>query len=174
MKRFHVHVAVDDLAQSIRFYSDLFGAPPAVEKPDYAKWLLDDPRLNFAISQQGAPAGLNHLGLQVDSSEELGALHDQLARADSGLRTETNQTCCYAKSDKYWVTDPQGIAWETFHTLASAPVFGGTSAVQPPACCTPAAEATSTGTSELPTAAEACCTPQAKATSIKAGASCCG
>lgn len=176
MKRFHVHVSVDDLARSIRFYSDLFGSAPAVEKPDYAKWMLDDPRVNFAISQQGAPAGLNHLGLQVDSGEELGALHDQLARADHGLRTETNQTCCYARSDKYWVTDPQGIPWETFHTLASAPVFGGTSAMQATACCTPGAgQAQDDAAAAQPAAAASvCCTPEAKAAAIKASAGCCG
>jgi catechol 2,3-dioxygenase-like lactoylglutathione lyase family enzyme len=173
MKRFHVHVSVDDLAHNIRFYSDLFGQPPAVEKSDYAKWMLEDPRVNFAISRQGAPAGLNHLGLQVDSDAELGALHDQLTRADAAIRTEKNQTCCYAQSDKHWVTDPQGIPWGTFHTLAEAPVFGGTKAMKASeACCVPAAAHADTVAAM--TADGACCTPAAKAEAIKAGAGCCG
>ena len=123
MKRFHVHVAVPDLAASIRFYSTLFGAEPSVTKDDYAKWMLDDPRVNFAISQRGAEVGVNHLGFQVDSGEELEALHDQLQAADRGVVSETGANCCYAKSDKYWVTDPAGIAWESFRTLGSIPLF---------------------------------------------------
>jgi catechol 2,3-dioxygenase-like lactoylglutathione lyase family enzyme len=124
MKRFHVHVAVQDLAANIRFYSMVFGAEPSVVKPDYAKWMLEDPRLNFAISQRGGAAGVNHLGIQVDSTEELAALREQVANADMAARDEIGANCCYAQSDKYWVEDPQGIAWETFHTLGSIPVFG--------------------------------------------------
>lgn len=124
MKRFHVHVAVPDLAASVRFYATLFGAEPSVLKDDYAKWMLEDPRVNFAISQRGAGSGVNHLGFQVDSGEELEALHDQLAAADRNLVSESNASCCYAKSDKYWVTDPSGIAWESFHSLGSIPLFG--------------------------------------------------
>jgi catechol 2,3-dioxygenase-like lactoylglutathione lyase family enzyme len=142
MKRFHVHVAVPDLGASIRFYSTLFGAEPAVTKDDYAKWMLDDPRINFAISQRGADVGVNHLGFQVDSGEELEALHDQLEQADRGVVTEVGANCCYAKSDKYWVTDPAGIAWESFHSLGSIPLFGGTDAGQEAAatCCAPASQ----------------------------------
>ena len=132
MKRFHVHVAVTDLDRSIRFYSTIFGAKPTVIKSDYAKWMLDDPRINFAISARGAEVGVNHLGFQLDSDEEFTAMHAQLTEADAGLVEEIGASCCYAKSDKYWVTDPAGIAWETYHTLGSIPVFG---AVDPDACC---------------------------------------
>jgi catechol 2,3-dioxygenase-like lactoylglutathione lyase family enzyme len=124
MKRFHVHVAVPNLAESVRFYSTLFGAPPTVTKDDYAKWMLEDPRVNFAISQRGAKVGINHLGFQVDSDDELEALHTQLESADQAVVAETGANCCYAKSDKYWITDPAGIAWESFHTLGSIPMFG--------------------------------------------------
>lgn len=127
MKRFHVHVSVKDLSESIAFYSKLLGAEPSVAKSDYAKWMLDDPRVNFAISQNkcGGTAGVNHLGLQVDSDCELSALEARFAEAGlSGLK-EHGASCCYAQSDKTWLRDPQGIAWENFHTLGSVPVFGG-------------------------------------------------
>ncbi len=140
MKRFHVHVAVSDLDQSIGFYSTLFGAEPSVRKTDYAKWMLDDPRVNFAISQRARQAGVNHLGIQVDDASELDALHERLARADKNLVPETGTTCCYAKSDKYWITDPQGVAWESFHTLGEAPVYGTDVAEPAAACCMPAAK----------------------------------
>ena len=143
MKRFHVHVAVPDLAASIRFYSTLFGAEPSVRKDDYAKWMLDEPRINFAISQRGGPAGVNHLGFQVDSDAELETLHAKLEAADRSVVAEKGANCCYARSDKYWVTDPQGIAWETFHTLDSIPVFGEDVRTAEPAtqkaCCAPSA-----------------------------------
>ncbi|MGI9026339.1 MAG: ArsI/CadI family heavy metal resistance metalloenzyme [Burkholderiaceae bacterium] len=125
MKRFHVHVGVADLEENIRFYSTLFGAAPSVVKNDYAKWMLDDPRINFAISQRGSRHGVNHLGMQVDSSEELTAMQSQLAAADSTMTTESGANCCYANSDKLWTTDPQGVAWETFHSLGSIPLFSG-------------------------------------------------
>ncbi len=124
MKRFHVHVGVADLEENIRFYSVLFGAAPSVVKDDYAKWMLDDPRINFAISQRGSLHGVNHLGMQVDSGEELAAMQAQLAAADSAMTIEAGTNCCYAKSDKLWTTDPQGVAWETFHSLGSIPFFG--------------------------------------------------
>jgi len=145
MKRFHVHVGVADLDQSVNFYSTVFGAAPAVRKPDYAKWMLEDPRINFAISQRPERLGVNHLGLQVDSEDELHALKDQLQRADRALREETAANCCYAKSDKYWVTDPQGVAWETFHSLGAIPVYGDTAPASEPtaACCVPAPAAKS-------------------------------
>ncbi len=142
MKRFHVHVSVTDLDQSIGFYSKLFGAVPAVVKPDYAKWMLEDPRLNFAISQRGHAPGINHLGLQTDSDEELDVLHAQLQQADVAAHQEKDVGCCYALSNKYWVTDPTGIAWETFHTLGSVPTFDGTDASRSDAACS--AEAGST------------------------------
>ena len=143
MKRFHVHVSVDDLDANIRFYSTVFGTPPSVLKSDYAKWMLDDPRINFALSKRGARAGLDHLGVQVDSDEELARLREQVGQAEIAALDQTGAACCYAKSNKYWVTDPQGIAWETFHTLDSVPVFGEDNRSAPAtheatACCTPA------------------------------------
>ncbi len=144
MKRFHVHVGVADLAQSIRFYSTLFGTAPAVVKDDYAKWMLDDPRVNFAISQRGASLGINHLGLQTDSDAELETLHAQLQQAEVAAQAEKDIGCCYARSNKYWVTDPTGIAWETFHTLGSIPTFSAPAAAadapseEAAACCAPA------------------------------------
>lgn len=126
MKRFHVHVAVDDLAANIRFYSAVFGMSPTVEKPDYAKWMMDDPRLNFAISTHSGKPGLDHLGIQVETDAELAALRGQAARAEIDALDQPDATCCYARSDKYWTTDPQGIAWETFRTHDSVPVHGAT------------------------------------------------
>jgi lactoylglutathione lyase len=124
MKRFHVHVSVRDLAESIRFYNVVFGAEPTVLKSDYAKWMLEDPRVNFAISTRRQPVGVNHLGFQVDSDEELRGMEAQLKAADALMVQEDEQACCYARSDKYWVTDPTGIAWESFHTLGAVPVYG--------------------------------------------------
>ena len=142
MKRFHVHVAVHDVAQSIRFYSALFGAKPAVEKPDYAKWMLDDPRVNFAISARGSKAGLDHLGIQAENGEELEDIGSRLAQADVSTTAQKGASCCYAKSDKYWTIDPQGVAWESFHTLDSVPLYGSeirpTAAPATKAACCPA------------------------------------
>jgi len=133
MKRFHVHIGVPDLSASIRFYSDLFGMPPAVHKPDYAKWMLDDPRVNFAISHRASRAGLNHLGLQAESADELAQIREQFARADAeSIYDEPNVTCCYARGDKHWTRDPQGIAWEAFHTLDSVPMYEQGSATELP------------------------------------------
>jgi catechol 2,3-dioxygenase-like lactoylglutathione lyase family enzyme len=125
VKRLHVHVAVHDLKQSIRFYSALFAAEPVVKKDDYAKWMLDDPRVNFAISTRGGKAGLDHLGIQAEDGEELEDLGSRLAQAEVAVTAQKGASCCYAKSDKYWTLDPQGIAWESFHTLGSVPVYGG-------------------------------------------------
>ena len=121
MKRFHLHVSVENLEQSIIFYSTLFASAPTVRQADYAKWMLEDPRVNFAISARRRPIGVNHLGFQVDTDEELRGMHAQLQAADERLVQEDEQPCCYARSNKYWVTDPTGIAWETFHTLGSFP-----------------------------------------------------
>jgi catechol 2,3-dioxygenase-like lactoylglutathione lyase family enzyme len=123
MKRFHVHVAVPDLDNGIRFYSTVFGAQPSVVKPDYAKWMLDDPRVNFAISQRDGSSGVNHLGFQVDDAAELGEMHARLERADTRVVEEKDVSCCYARSDKYWITDPAGVAWETFQSLGTVPYF---------------------------------------------------
>lgn len=134
MKRFHVHVHVDDLTRNIAFYNAMFGQQPARTEADYAKWMLDDPPVNFAISTRGRGTGVDHLGIQVDSEDELTSLKRRAADADLTLQDEGMTTCCYARSDKYWVTDPQGVAWEQFHTLESIPTFGGS---QPRAggCC---------------------------------------
>jgi len=142
MKRFHVHVSVQDLPESLRFYSDLFGAPPSVVKDDYAKWMLEDPRINFAISRRGRAAGVNHLGFQVDSDEELKDLREQVSKAGIAALDQAGASCCYAKSDKYWIEDPQGVAWETFHTLSSVPIFGEVTrrSGEKSACCVPTKE----------------------------------
>jgi lactoylglutathione lyase len=123
MKRFHVHAYVQELAQSIAFYSKLFGTPPTRVEGDYAKWMLDDPRINFAISTRGGKPGVDHLGIQADTEEELAELKERARAADLALLDEGETTCCYARSDKYWLTDPQGIAWEQFHTLSNIPTF---------------------------------------------------
>jgi len=143
MKRFHVHVSVDDLDANIQFYSTMFGAPPTVVKPDYAKWIVEDPRVHFAISKRGIKAGVDHLGVQVESETELTALRDQVATAEIAALDQPNSECCYARSDKYWTTDPQGIAWETFHTLDSIPVYGEAERSQKSACCDAAPSKTS-------------------------------
>lgn len=167
MKRFHVHVAVPDLAESIGFYSTLFGAEPSVRKPDYAKWMLDDPRVNFAISQRGGSAGVNHLGFQVDSDAELEAVHEKLAAAGRSITTEKGANCCYAVSDKYWVTDPAGVAWETFHSLGSTPVYGPDTDTKASACGTQATACcgSSSAAAEKSDSAErsACCGAGAQA-----------
>ncbi len=124
MKRLHLHVSVDDLDRSIGFYSVLFGSAPTVAKPDYAKWLLDDPRVNFAISTGTAAAGLDHLGIQVETAEELRELAGRLKAAGAATRDQTAATCCYARSDKAWVADPSGLSWETFYTFGDAPIYG--------------------------------------------------
>jgi catechol 2,3-dioxygenase-like lactoylglutathione lyase family enzyme len=124
MKRLHVHVAVPELSPSIAFYSALFGAEPSVVKPDYAKWMLEDPRVNFAISARGAAPGVNHLGIQAESACELAGLRKRMAAADGPVIDEGETTCCYANSDKSWITDPSGVAWEAYHTMSEAAVFG--------------------------------------------------
>ncbi|MBI3771629.1 MAG: glyoxalase/bleomycin resistance/dioxygenase family protein [Gammaproteobacteria bacterium] len=161
MKRFHVHVAVDNLAEGIRFYSTMFAVEPTVAKPDYAKWMLDDPRVNFAISQRGAEVGLDHLGIQVESADELAEMNARLQKLQTGVAEEVGTACCYAKSDKYWTADPSGIAWETFHTLDSIPVFGG-AASQQMDCCGPQAKTETTSPCCVPvsiskTPSKSCC-----------------
>lgn len=145
MKRLHVHVAVENLEQSIGFYSTLFGAAPVVVKSDYAKWMLDDPRVNFAISDRAAAIGVDHLGIQVDSSEELSELAERLKAAGEVTRDQVATTCCYAQSDKAWVNDPSGLRWETFHSFGEATVYGedepGAAVAKAPCCSAePAAE----------------------------------
>ena len=145
MKRFHVHVAVDDLDKSVHFYKALFGVEPTVSKDDYAKWMLDDPRVNFAVSRRGDTPGVNHLGIQVESDEELHEMREKLAHADRPVVEQEEASCCYAESNKHWVQDPQGIAWETFHTLSSIPVFGAD---------------TRTSLGRIPVKAASCCVPK--------------
>lgn len=146
MKRFHVHIHVDDLERNIAFYSALFGATPARVETDYAKWMLEDPPVNFAVSTRGqGHQGLDHFGIQVDQADDLAAMKAQAQAADLALVDEGATTCCYARSDKHWVIDPQGLPWEHFHTLGSIPTFRE-AAVDAPAdgasaCCTPTAGA---------------------------------
>ena len=142
MKRIHLHIAVDNLVKSIGFYNTLFGAPPTVEKVDYAKWMLDDPLVNFAISQRGAKVGLDHIGIQAENDDELMQIKSRLESADMHMLTQEGTTCCYAKSDKHWVQDPSGIAWETYHTLESAPIFNNATEcpMTESACCAPIAQ----------------------------------
>lgn len=140
MKRLHVHVAVHDLAASIRFYSKLFAAEPAVVKPDYARWMLDDPRVNFAISRRGNAAGIRHLGIQVEDGAELADVYARLREAGGPVLEEGATTCCYAQSEKSWIEDPQGVQWETFLTSGESTSYGGAPEPAAPArpCCEPA------------------------------------
>lgn len=140
MKRLHLHVGVDNLQDAIRFYSALFGAEPVKTKDDYAKWMVDDPRINFAVSTRAKVRGVDHLGIQVESEAELAALRAQLKSADMAMNDEGDTVCCYARSDKSWVTDPAGIAWEAYHTMADAQMFSGSAADMSDAagaCCAP-------------------------------------
>ena len=161
MKRLHVHVHVDDLGQSIRFYSTLFAAEPSVVKDDYAKWMIEDPRVNFAISKHaGSSTGISHLGIQTEDETELAEVYDRLARAERPTVEEKGATCCYANSDKQWIADPQGVPWETFFSYGEATVYGEgllsklreatERACCEPTCCEPSEMA-------QPAAATACC-----------------
>ena len=144
MKRLHVHVGVKDLDQSVGFYSTLFGAEPTVTKADYAKWMLDDPRVNFAISAGHAAKGIEHLGIQAENSDELAEVYGRLKAADRPVLDEGATTCCYAKSEKSWISDPDGVVWEAFFTNGSATVYGDSPALgavslnaSNDTCCTP-------------------------------------
>lgn len=141
MKRLHIHLRTADLDQSVRYYSALFGAEPTKREPDYAKWLLEDPAANISIStHEGAP-GVDHVGISLDSREELDAFAARLKDADAPLQAEIDATCCYARSDKYWSTDPQGAVWELFHTFGDSAVYGKdprTELTAGKACCAPA------------------------------------
>ena len=153
MKRFHVHVGVENLDASIAFYSSLFGAEPTVAKADYAKWMLEDPRINFAISQKcGAAKGIEHLGLQVEDEAELAEVYGRLQAANAPVLEEGATTCCYARSEKSWIADPDGVVWEAFLTSGDATTYGASpdfaqlasgKAAQG-ACCAPAIAANST------------------------------
>ncbi|MCX4188016.1 ArsI/CadI family heavy metal resistance metalloenzyme [Methylophaga sp. OBS4] len=137
MKRMHIHVGVEDIAQSVKFYTALFGAEPAKTMPDYAKWMLDDPRINFAISTRAGKKGVDHLGFQVDSDVELDEIRERINAADIKVIDEGETVCCYAESDKSWVLDPAGIAWEAYQTMGEAQMFSAKEASQDSACCVP-------------------------------------
>ena len=178
MRRFHVHLHVEDLAKSIGFYSKLFAAEPTRVESDYAKWMIDDPAVNFAISTRGPEPGIDHLGIQTDDPAELAALKARAEAADMALLDEGTTTCCYARSEKHWVTDPQGIAWEHFHTLGNIPVFREAAVAQQDAaaCCT-TTEAAAPAQNAVAPDAQACCTPAPKGKPlgipVKASTSCC-
>lgn len=168
MKRFHVHVGVENLEQSIAFYTGLFGAEPSVTKADYAKWMLEDPRINFAISQrEGALKGVEHLGLQVDDQDELAQVYARLQDAGRPVIEEGATTCCYAQSEKSWIADPQGVVWEAFLTMGDSTDYGNSPQLDrlasdnaaDGACCTPV------------TPQGACCPPKAD---LPENAPCCG
>ncbi|QHL89040.1 glyoxalase/bleomycin resistance/dioxygenase family protein [Nibribacter ruber] len=135
MKRFHLNLSVANLHDSISFYTALFAAEPTVVKPDYAKWMLEDPRINFAISQRSTQTGIEHLGIQAESPEELQEIYSRLVKAKGTIREEGTTTCCYAKSEKSWIQDPQGVEWEAFYTFGESTTYGGTEAVT--SCCAP-------------------------------------
>lgn len=157
MKRFHVNLSVENISESVRFYTALFASEPTVRKEDYAKWMLEDPRINFAIATRGYALGVNHLGFQLDTADELTGMRAQLTRADQALVEQMGAACCYVNSDKYWVTDPTGIAWETFHTLDAIPIYGEDTEITPKAgaCCVPLKAS----------ANEECCEPSTKSAS---------
>jgi len=166
MKRFHVHVAVDDLPASVDFYSRLFGQAASKRRADYANWLLDDPAVNFAISARGHSAGVNHFGFQAESPEELAHLKRLAAAASGGnLLDQPEASCCYARSEKYWTIDPQGLAWESFLTMEDSLAFGEDAAIQIGACCIPERGSTAAKVAGAP-----CCIPNDDST---AAAECC-
>jgi catechol 2,3-dioxygenase-like lactoylglutathione lyase family enzyme len=141
MKRLHIHMSVENLEQSVKFYSALFGAEPSKLKGDYAKWMVEDPRLNFAISTHGAKAGVDHLGIQVEADSELAEVRERISKAELGAFEEGETTCCYAKSDKTWVKDPAGMAWEAYKTMEDAEIFHEkTEVTSESACCAPSVD----------------------------------
>ena len=155
MKRLHVHVAVRNLDESVRFYSTLFATGPTVLKDDYAKWMLDDPRVNFAISTHGEATGVDHLGIQVENDSELREVYGRLRQADRPVLEEGTTTCCYAQSEKSWIADPQGVTWETFHTIGESTTYG-----------------TSVDLKMLTQAQSSCCAPTAKVEAAPKSACC--
>ena len=157
MKRIHIHVGVDKLDESIRFYSAIFGAQPVKTKVDYAKWLLEDPRINFAISTRASKKGVDHLGIQVDEDAELAEIRDRVKAAELAVFNEGETVCCYARSEKSWVQDPAGIAWEAYRTMEDAQIFSSKAAGSASTCC-----------AEQPVSKTVCCEPSEKTTG------CCG
>ena len=174
MKRFHVHVHVENLQASVAFYSKLFAAEPTRLEGDYAKWMLPDPPVNFAISTRGGKPGIDHLGIQTDNADDLAEMKARAAAAGVALLDEGQTTCCYARSEKHWVTDPQGVAWEQFHTLADIPVFNeATEQASTGSACCALAEAEAAASADP----AACCAPAPRGKPIgipiKSSASCC-
>lgn len=164
MKRLHVHIAVDDLPRSVAFYSTLFAAQPTVLKDDYAKWMLEDPRVNLAISARGAAVGVEHLGIQAETGEELAEVYARLKEADAPVLEEGATVCCYAQSEKSWVNDPAGVPWEVFHTVGESAVYGGGPeaadgrlASTPTGMAVPAAACCPTPAPSIETAPAGCC-----------------
>jgi catechol 2,3-dioxygenase-like lactoylglutathione lyase family enzyme len=157
MKRIHIHVGVEKLEESIRFYSALFGAQPVKIKADYAKWMLEDPRVNFAISTRVSKNGVDHLGIQVDANDELAEIRGRVKAAELDVFDEGETVCCYARSEKSWVQDPAGLAWEAYRTMEDAQVFSSKAAPVASDCC-----------AERPASKTACCEPSEKTTA------CCG
>lgn len=158
MKRMHIHIAVNEMADSIAFYSTIFGEIPTVERDDYAKWEVDEPAINFAISNRGHTSGINHLGIQVESEAELKEIADRLDEAEITSSTQQGASCCYAHSNKHWAMDPQGIAWESFHTLGDIAIFGedtksDNNEHESSACCIPLSQ------SDADNKDAACCVP---------------
>jgi hypothetical protein len=169
MKRFHVHVSVEDIQQSVRFYSTLFAAQPTVLKPDYAKWMLDDPRVNFAISRRGGEAGIEHLGIQVENETELNEVYERLSRAERPVLEEKGTTCCYARSDKQWIADPQGVEWETFLTHGEATIYGHSRGAVKPAEVQQGANEVACSTPSAADRVSANAAPRARASSCGCG-----
>jgi catechol 2,3-dioxygenase-like lactoylglutathione lyase family enzyme len=164
----HVHVSVQDLDASIRFYSNLFAATPVVRKADYAKWMLEDPLVNFAISARGAPAGIEHLGIQVADESELHDVYERLKKADAPVLEEGETVCCYAKSEKSWIEDPQGVRWETFLTTGESTFYASEALESAAACCVPSGAANALAT------AAPCCTGEDRTRAQATQAACCG
>jgi hypothetical protein len=167
MKRMHVHVSVEDIEKSIGFYSALFAAQPAVVKTDYAKWMLDDPLVNFAISSRGAPVGIEHLGIQVADEDELLEVYERLKKGDRPVLEEGETVCCYAKSEKSWIEDPQGVRWETFLTTGESTVYGTEALDSAAACCVPIRSSTGAAI------AASCCTTEDRARAKASREACC-
>lgn len=159
MKCLHVHVSVKNLPESIRFYSGLFATAPSVEKDDYAKWMLEDPRVNFAISTRADAVGVNHLGIQVESADELAEIEARARTAGLPSEPEAGANCCYARSDKHWLEDPQGVVWEAFHTMGDIPVYGTgrNGDVADEACCASARPTNNATAASCGSSASGCC-----------------
>lgn len=152
MKRMHVHVGVKNIDEAVKFYSALFGAEPDKQMPDYAKWMLDDPKLNFAISTRSGKEGVDHLGIQVDNEAELSEMRQRLSQTEVDVIDEGETVCCYAESDKSWVQDPAGIAWEAYQTMGDAQLFSAKTENAESACCAPV-------TIPIVAASSSCCEP---------------